>query len=287
LYGAPDWFQPSWWVRGTFESDHAFDGFVSPVTNPFFFEDPRALTEVRPIFIFQHIPDRNWFFRGGDVEFFGLQARLALSERFSFVIHKLGLIAVQPDASGPGAPRDDVSFSDIQIGPKLTFWRDDVRNLIMAFGTNFEIGAGDHGAFQNTGSGAITPYISVGKELWPDFHLLGTLGHRFGFDNHRSDSLFLSLHADYGFFGRIYPFVEFTWFHYTDNGRDFNGDFEGQDVFNFGATRVTGNDVVTMAAGVRIKFTESFQGGFAFEFPLTHREDLLDYRLTFDLIFRY
>src|SRR5437763_1184921 len=27
---------------GWFQSDHVFDGFISPVTNPFLFEDPRS-----------------------------------------------------------------------------------------------------------------------------------------------------------------------------------------------------------------------------------------------------
>src|SRR5205085_9724483 len=40
----------------TFESDHCLDTFSSPVTNPFLFEDPRSLTELRPIFIWQKIP---------------------------------------------------------------------------------------------------------------------------------------------------------------------------------------------------------------------------------------
>src|SRR5579859_8240080 len=31
--------------RAIFQSDHKFDSFTSPLTNPFFFEDPRALTE--------------------------------------------------------------------------------------------------------------------------------------------------------------------------------------------------------------------------------------------------
>ena len=42
--------------RGLFKSDCAFDNFVSPVTNPFLFEDPRSLTELRTTFIYQRIP---------------------------------------------------------------------------------------------------------------------------------------------------------------------------------------------------------------------------------------
>src|SRR5262245_20247467 len=62
--------------QGTFQSDHCFDRFISPVSNPFFFEDPRALTELRPIFIYQHIPGSNPLFHGGSFEGFFLQGRL-------------------------------------------------------------------------------------------------------------------------------------------------------------------------------------------------------------------
>ena len=34
--------------RAWFQSDHCFDNFISPLSNPFRFEDPRSLTEVRP-----------------------------------------------------------------------------------------------------------------------------------------------------------------------------------------------------------------------------------------------
>src|SRR5207248_5732234 len=74
------WFKPdpSSHAGGRFQSDHAFDNFtcrgdlISPVSNPFFFEDPRALTEVRPIFIYQTAPS-NSPLRGGSSEFFGTQ----------------------------------------------------------------------------------------------------------------------------------------------------------------------------------------------------------------------
>src|SRR5262249_43771404 len=50
-----------------FESDHDFDNFISPLTNPFLAEDPRKLTELRPIFMFQTIPHSNIFFNGGNI----------------------------------------------------------------------------------------------------------------------------------------------------------------------------------------------------------------------------
>jgi hypothetical protein len=36
-----------------------------------------------------------------------------------------------------------------------------------------------------------------------------------------------------------------------------------------------------------LQFTECVQMGAAFEFPVTGRKDLMDYRVTVDLIFRY
>ena len=48
-----------------------------------------------------------------------------------------------------------------------------------------------------------------------------------------------------------------------------------------------GGGRVSLATGLRYKFTEHFQLGTAFEWPLTSRKDLTDFRFTFDLIFRY
>src|SRR5262249_53548323 len=43
--------------RGLLESDHAFDFLISPVSSPFFAEDPRSLTELRPLFFYQYGPN--------------------------------------------------------------------------------------------------------------------------------------------------------------------------------------------------------------------------------------
>ena len=52
--------------------------------------------EVRPIFIFQHTPSNNWIYAGGDIEVLALQARVALTERWSLVLNKLGWIWQDP-----------------------------------------------------------------------------------------------------------------------------------------------------------------------------------------------
>lgn len=280
-----------------FMSDQAFNSFVSPVSNPLYFEDPRSLTELRPLFIYQRFPGKyrtvtdlgsgtTRAFSGGDLQFFGLQARLALNERVSLVLNELGGISFNPDEAGPLGLSGGTSFAEIQFGPKFTFYRDDCTNTIAAFGVFFNIPAGEHKAFQDTGNGGVTPYISVGQKIG-NFHLLSTFGYRFGFNNERSESFYLSAHLDYSIFDRIYPLVELNWYHWTRNGNRTGADFEGQDLLNLGANNVSGNDVLTLAAGVRFKITENIQAGIIYEFPISPRDDLLSYRIGADMIFRY
>src|SRR5437016_4990580 len=62
---------------------------------------------------------------------------------------------------------------------------------------------------------------------------------------------------------------------------------EGRDLFNFGSTSVSGHSEVSLAVGARYKVNESLQFGLIAEVPLTAHRDLMDYRVTFDVIFRY
>ncbi|HEY8504784.1 MAG TPA: hypothetical protein VIL46_09395, partial [Gemmataceae bacterium] len=277
--------------RGWLESDHGFDFFISPVTNPFLAEDPRALTEVRPIFMYQLIPGSNHLYGAGDIEWFGAQARVALTERLSFVLHKLGGIRIAP---GEGSLLDDeVGFSEVWLGGKYTFWRDEMINLLVTGGLQFQIPAGPDTVFQDTGELSLVPYVSVAKNLWKtdwgSFNLMNTFGWSFATDDLRSNYLYNSLHIDFDLmnWGRVYPLLELNWFHYTRDGaaRPLLG-FEGADLANTGAA-VEGRDYLFIAPGARFKLTEALQLGVAAEFPIIGTRDLNEFRLTADLIWRY
>jgi hypothetical protein len=278
--------------RHHFESDHAFDGMISPVTNPFFFEDPRALTEARPIFIFQQAPDHNYVFHGGDIEFFGVQGRLAITNWLSFDVTKLGGIWMQPDRNIDGFG-DRGGFAELILGPKFTFYRCENTGTVAAAGLLFDIPAGSGSVYQDTGTLSLIPYISVaqsfGRTSYGTFNFMGELGYNASVNNERSSNIFSSLHLDFDVLGmkRFYPLIELNWFDYTTNGRSTPLTFEGRDLFNFGSTSVSGHSEVSLAFGFRYKFCEAIQTGFAVEFPVTGPRDLMSYRLTFDLIFRY
>src|SRR5262249_17784552 len=184
-------------------------------------------------------------------------------------------------------------FSEIHIGPKYTFLRSECTGTVGAVGLAFEIPSGPSKVFQDTGSLSLRPYVSLaqtfGRSSYGSFDAMGTIGYDFGVDNKRSDMFFTSLHLDYNVANanKIYPFLELNWTHYSANGKARPFDFEGRDLFNFGSNHVAGHDPITLAPGVRYKFTEWAQVGTAFEFPVTERKDLMDFRWTFDLIFRY
>lgn len=277
--------------RAKFQSDPCFDYFISPVTNPFLFEDPRSLTELRPMFLLQTIPNSNPIFKGGNIEYFGLQARLAVTDRLSFTMNKLGGLAINP---GKDALIDSsAGFAEIWLGPKFTFLRNEETRTLGAAGMIFQIPAGRGSVFQDTGDLSLVPYVSFAQN-WPAGKLLGfnfmnTTGYSFGTDKLRSDYFYTSFHADMYFTDqpRLYPLMELHWFHYTQSGSQRNLAQEGRDLANLGSTGVGGRDYLALAAGIRFKFTECAQIGVAAEVPLNGSKDLFDFRLTVDFIWRY
>lgn len=296
IFGGFPWFKDMDLTAGgrrLFESDHAFDNFVSPVSSPFFAEDPRALTELRPIFLWQTAPSCNPAYRGGDILFFGTQARVALTDRLSFVLNKLGGIWSAPNGGGTFA--DESGFAEIWLGPKYTFWRDDRTGTLMAAGLTFQIPSGSRQVFQDTGNLSLVPYLSFAQNLsflpigWGSLNFMSTAGYAFAIDSQRTDYFFSTFHLDYDLGGlrKIYPMVELTWVNYTSAGKARSLGFEGRDLFNFGSTGVSGHNDVTLAAGLRYKFNEALQVGTAAQFPIAGRRDLADFRLTVDMIFRY
>jgi len=272
-------------------SDHAFDNFASPISNPFLFEDPRSLTEVRPLFIYQQIPGPQPLFQGGNLWFLGGRASIAFTERFSVTFNKIGALSVNP--AGSSLLDSKFGFSELWLGPKYAFYRDPQFGAILTGGAIFQIPLGSSDVTQNTGKLSIVPYLSGGKTL-TEFRNFGTLngiattGYSFSIDKARSDYFYLSGHLDFDIFNRhrFYPVAEFNYFQYTTNGNSTNRTGEGLDLINFGG-QSKGASLVTGALGGRFKITEAAQIGAAFELPLFGNKDLFRYRFTVDMILRY
>jgi hypothetical protein len=278
--------------RSAFQSDTCFPWMISPVSEPFFAEDPRALTEVRPIFIYQAVPHSNPVFGGGSVGFFGTQARLAVTERLSLVINKLGFVWTDPHNTTDGAHRT-AGFSELWLGPKYTIIRNDQSRTLLAAGLTFQIPTGPGHVFQDTGSLTLAPYLSFAQNFLKtgvgSFNFMNTTLYAFVADNRRTDYFFTQFHLDFDVmnWNKFFPLIEMNWIHYTQNGGARPLSFEGKDLFNFGSMGIAGMGELSLALGFRYKFCEGIQLGTAFQFPIAGHRDLDAFRWTIDLIFRY
>jgi hypothetical protein len=278
--------------RSLFQSDQCFPWMISPVSSPFFAEDPRALTELRPIFIFQSVPRSNDVFHGGNVGFFGLQGRLAVTERLSLVVNKLGLVWTDPRDTSDGVHRH-IGFSELWLGPKYTIIRNDESRTLLAAGLTFQIPWGSDRVFQDTGNLTLAPYMSFAQNFLKtnlgSFNFMNTTGYALATDNRRTEYLYAQFHLDYDVLNlhKIYPLAEVNWTHYTRNGGVRDLSFEGNDLFNFGSRGIAGKNDLSLALGARYKFCEGIQLGTAFEIPLINRHGLDAFRWTIDMIFRY
>jgi len=270
--------------RRLFESDRAFDSFIGPISNPVLSKDPRALTEARLLFVSDWIPNEHPF-HGGDFQAYGLQVRVALTDRLSFIADKDGYASIHP---GNGPSRN--GWLDIALGLKYAFVRDPDRQLLVTGGFQFEPQTGEEKVFQGHGDGLFTVFTSAGKGFCNGFHILANAGYQFPADSAENSSFFYSqLHLDRQLFGWVYPLVELNWFHYTAGGRRGlpAAIGEGDGLINIGTSDVAGNDLVTAAVGLKFVLGKHLDVGVAYETPLSNRKDLLDNRLLVEAIIRY
>lgn len=277
--------------RRWFESDRAFCDFVSPISNPFYFEDPRSLTELRAIGFYQGIPNNDGFFRGGHGWFFGGQGRLAFTQRISLVVHKMGYTSFKPGAGSIFAGGS--GLSELWLGPKVVVYRDPQTKSLITLGTQFQIPLGGSAPLQDTGRLSVVPYVSAAQRLFET--QIGTLngmassGYSFSTTRDRSDFFYSSLHLDFDIANghRFYPVAELNWFSYTTNGRARNISTEGRDFANVGAAS-KGSNLVTWAVGMRWRSLNGrVEVGGGYEGYMFGQRGLFDGRFTLDFIWRF
>lgn len=260
-------------------SDHNFDGFISPMTNPIYFEDPRTLTEARFIFMNHQIPNA----LGGDqIQAVAMQARLALTDNLSIIATKDGFVWSESSLLANG-------FLDVNAGLKYNLFKDASTQSLLSTGFTYGIPLGSHQTLQGKGNGEFNFFLSGAQQFGDYWHFMSTFGARIPANNNAySESTYFSNHLDRKL-GRsnFYLFTEANWYHWLSNGNQFPLPVEGLDIFNLGSTSVVGHDIVTGGYGVKYKPSGNLEIGVAYEIPYTDRRDIIQNRLTFDLILRY
>jgi len=256
----------------------SFSDFISPMTNPVFFEDPRTLTEARAIFLHHEIPAA---LGGQNVDLIALQLRAALTERLSIIATKDGFIFSDSPLLSDG-------WADVAAGLKYQLIANDEIGAILSSGFTFEMPIGTTQALQGNGNGEFNFFVTGGKRILDTHHVVSTAGWRQPTDRAEESSVFYwSNHIDHQFFDRLYVFTEYNWYHWMSSGQGGVPGVEGGDLFNLGSTGVGGNNIVTGAFGLKYKPDQNCELGLCYEWPLSKRQDLLENRITADVILRY
>ena len=260
-------------------SERGFDDFISPITNPVFFEDPRNLTEARAIFFQHKVPLAAG---GGDVQLYAMQLRARLSENVSLIAVKDGYITSTNPLVQDG-------WADLGAGLKFNLLLDHQAGRLLSGGFTFELPTGESDPLQGNGDGELNLFMSGARRIGCRSQFMAASGLRVPMNRtDESMSSYFSSHVSTRVRPRLHLLAELNWFHWLQAGQDGAvPGVEGLDAFNFGSPGVAGNDIVTSAAGLKFKPNRSQEIGFAFEFPLTERRDIINNRLTVDWIFRY
>jgi hypothetical protein len=258
-------------------SDSCFGDFISPMTNPVNFEDPRTLTEARFIFLSHRIPAA---VGGEGLQLFALQVRAALNDRLSIIATKDGYILSQNPIVGDG-------WADVAAGLKLNLYSDPCAGQLLSAGATYEMPVGSRDALQGNGDGEFHLFLTAGARV-EKWHYITGSGFRFPASSDESSMWYWSNHLDRQIGDSpIYALFEFNWYNWTRSGNGPLSGVEGLDVFNLGSTDVAGNNISTGAFGLKYSPSSAMEVGVAWEVPFTERRDVIDNRLTVDWIVRY
>jgi len=266
-------------LLGLLPSDHCFDDFISPISNPFFFEDPRSLTEARGIFFANSLPATS---NGGDADVWAAQLRGRLSERLSVIAPRLAYLNVN-QAGNPTS-----GLLSAPVGVKYNFVRDVDRQLLVSGGVTFFIN-GSEDAASAFGDGDFHFFLTGGKQIFDYGHWLSGAGFRIPTNNNFGTQMFYwSNQFDVELPGHVYAVGGVNWFHYMRSSNvNYTGSVGGLDLINLPAGDIAGTDVVTALAGLKWKPSANLELGSGFEFPLTNNTDILRNRFYADVIIRY
>lgn len=269
-------------ARGAFQSDHEFDGFTGPLSNPIQFKDPRSLTEARFVFL------QNWTRPGTPVigqssmQVYALQLRLALTERLQIFADKDGIVRLSPNGT-----TSTTGLANIAAGAKYVFLRNVETQTLGSLAVQYEAPTGYANIFQNQGSGLLGIWGIFGQEFGDGWHAILQVGQNLRMNKIDSGYFMTSAHIDKRF-GKFTPFYEANWFYYNQTGTFLPTlNTEGGGLINVGAGKVMGLNYVTNAVGFKYDVTPNAELGVGYEFQLSDRKMLLGNMLHAQLILRY
>jgi len=269
-------------------SNEALTRYVPPVTNFIYNESPYITTEVRPIFVYHQLPG-DFITDGGNAVVVALQARVAITDRLGFIATKDGYSWLNFNEG-----LDDTDgFNNIAAGLKYNFLVLPESQTLLTGGVRYEVPINDLSTngieLAGDGDGWVNPFVT-GATTFGNFGLQASVGANVALDSDKDDSFVVySLHADYEVQRDFFPLVEvngFTPFNNADRSTGALRKLDGADYLNFGSS--DRSTTVTMAAGMRYRFTDNFLVGVAVEQGVVGGDDsIFGTRLTMDAVLHF
>ncbi|MGF1449200.1 MAG: hypothetical protein ACFB20_07260 [Opitutales bacterium] len=296
---------------GSFGSDsdsfgnglEAWDHVRRPVSNPTLFDLPVAQTYIKPLFLYHVLPDNirttlGDVPAGGEVLLYAVQFQYAFTDSLALVALKDGFVDFRAD----NTLADTDGFANLSAGLKWTFFQKPEEGSAAALRLMYEIPIGEDEVLQGQGSGLIIPSLDLMQIVGPA-QFASTIGAEVPIDgDDESTMLFLSGHFSYEVLPRFAPLVELNYRRVLgegDGGSRFPlhaggavpalATFEGGDLFNFGASNGSTNpDFLSFALGFRYRVLDWAELGFAWERPITDREEsVMEQRFHVDAVIHF
>jgi hypothetical protein len=260
------------------ESDKEFSDFIGFVSNPTVALDPRALTQLWPLFA------STWTNKigplgSGDMQVYGVGVSIAFSDRFEVGLNKGGYVVAEFNKNRDG-------WANLGGFAQYTVIRDPEHQFLLSLGLMCEAPTGEAEVGGGHGPVYLTPYLTFGKGFG-NFHVLGTTGYNFPCANGTATTheYYASVHFDYRLFGWFYPLVEFNgWWSRTnvDLSQSFLPNFFSLDRFD-----IAGN-LVTVAPGFNaVLIPDRLEVGMTYQTPIWSQRDVRFDQVLLKIILRF
>jgi hypothetical protein len=165
-----------------------------------------------------------------------------------------------------------------------------MRSTIVTGGLRYEFASGDIQSglieLQGGGDGFLDPFLTFIAQA-RRAGIQSSAGFNCALDgDHDSTGFHYAIHGDYELFQNLFAVVETNLLTTISKGErtpaEILGAFEGYDLFNFGNT--DSGTVITAGLGARYRLNDHFVFGAGVEMPMPGRQDIVSFRLLFDLV---
>jgi hypothetical protein len=285
---------------GRLTGNRNFPNFIGFLSNPLQNIEPRAVTQVWPVFGSTWVSPGARVLPEGDFQLYGAGLNVALSDRLSIGANQGGYAATHFQRRErpvlfprlrerlPRRELDGDREGWLNLGGFIQYTViEDVPNQFLATaGLRIEVPSGSQAIFQGNGPVHLAPYVTVGKELG-QFHVLATTGYQFptagGSDT--TNLFYFNLHLDRQCFGWLYPLVELNCsYHVTSVDIDF---LPRRGLIDFGDFESSGN-ILTLAVGANaVLVRDRLEIGAVYGTPLATQRDFDFNSLLVKMVLRY